>query len=172
MAKLRRIGLQKLAAGRHIVEQVPYGHRGSVLYRRGFKSLLLTTPDLIQEPDIIFGPLALEGHLRHGTDRGHRLPPETERAHPKQVVHRMNFRSGVPFETEANILLAHAAAIVDNLYQGAPGVLDNYPNPVGPRVDGVVEELFDDRGGSLNDFPGGDLVGNLGRELMNDRLRL
>ena len=40
-------------------------------------------------------------------------------------------------------------------------------DPPGAGVDGVLDQLLDDRGGPLDDFARGDLVGEVGRQPMD-----
>ncbi len=57
--------------------------------------------------------------------------------------------------------IAHALAVVDDLYKGFAGILDNKPDIGGPGVDGVFQQFLDGAGGPLDDLPGGYLVGNI-----------
>lgn len=72
------------------------------------------------------------------------------------------------FEGQAGIGLAHAAAVVYHLHQCPAGVAYHHAYLRGAGVDGVLGELLNDRGGTLNDFAGSYLVGYRVGEELND----
>ncbi len=62
----------------------------------------------------------------------------------------------------------HAAAIVDDLNQRAPRILDDYGDFRGSGVDGVFHQLLDHRGRALDNLARRNLVGHGVREELDD----
>ena len=51
-----------------------------------------------------------------------------------------------------------AAAVVDDLDQLDTATTDRHPDPGGAGIDGVFDQLLDDRNRALDHLPGGDLA--------------
>ena len=71
----------------------------------------------------------------------------------------------MPLKAEPRILEGHPLAVVDDLYQGPAGILDNQLDVGGTGIDGVFEQFLHHGGGALHHLTGGNLVGHgLGQE--------
>ena len=62
---------------------------------------------------------------------------------------------------QPGIIGIHAFAIVFDPHLLFAAELDVNRQPTRPGVDGVLDQLLDDRRGSLDHFPGGNLVGEV-----------
>jgi len=67
----------------------------------------------------------------------------------------------MPLETQEGIVAHHAAAVVGNLNEPLAPSLDIHPDPCGPGIECVFEQLLHHRSGPLHHLACGDLVGNL-----------
>ena len=74
---------------------------------------------------------------------------------------------GVPLDRQPRILRLHPLAIVldPHLLLAAPFDVDG--QAARARVDRVLDQLLDDGGRPLDDFAGGNLVGEIGGETMD-----
>ncbi len=70
-------------------------------------------------------------------------------------------------ERELRVRARHPLAVVFDRHQLLAAEIDDDGDPRGAGVDGVLDELLDDGGGTLDDFAGGDLVGEVGRQPMD-----
>ena len=57
--------------------------------------------------------------------------------------------------------------VVADLDALASAIFEEHVDRARAGIDGVLDELFDDGGGTLDDFTGGDLVDQLGRQEMD-----
>lgn len=68
-------------------------------------------------------------------------------------------------EAKQGIGAVHSAPVVGYPDQADAALLELDGDPPGPRVDGVLDQFLDHRGGSLDHLPGGDLAGqDVGKE--------
>ncbi len=98
--------------------------------------------------------------LRNRRNRGQCLAAEAHGVESIEVGGRGNLAGGMTLESHAGVGGRHAAAIIDNLYQGAAGVLEDYRNGCGSGVYGILHELFDYRGRALDNLARSYLVGH------------
>ena len=161
VAKFRFVRFEKLTAYRNIVEQVFNRKNSSLDAGIGFDGFEHGAAD--REPRSQFGvscPRA-QFNLRHCCDRGQRLAAKAHCAQGIEVFCIRNLRGGVTLKSHAGIGLRHAFAVVCHLYKRTPCVLDIYDDLRRLGIDCVLHQLFYDRGRSLNDFAGCDLVGDM-----------
>mgnify|MGYP000848748062 CR=1 FL=1 len=64
-------------------------------------------------------------------------------------------------EGHAGVSLGHALAVVNHLNECTAGVFDDDGDVCGAGVNGVFHQLLDNGGGSLDDFTGSYLVGDV-----------
>jgi hypothetical protein len=57
----------------------------------------------------------------------------------EEVVGTVYLAGGMPFKAEARVAVAHAAAVVYDLYQRTPGILDYKVNLRGTGIHGVLK---------------------------------
>ena len=158
------VALEELAAGRGVVEEVAYGeigaHGGCDRGRLG----------LAEGAHAHFGArfvllaAGAEGHFRHGGDAGQRLASEAVGEDLFEVFGRGDLGGGVPLEAEHGIDRAHAAAVVDDLQQGAAGVGHDHGDLGRAGIDGILHQLLHHGRRPLYDLARGDHVGDLRRE--------
>src|ERR1700737_1893503 len=99
-------------------------------------------------------------NTRNSGDAGQRLSPEPQRLDPDQVGNGAELGRGVSHEGQGEVLGLDAGPVVD--YQDAlqPSAIDLDRNAPRPGVDAVLNQLLDDRRRPLDDFAGGDSVGD------------
>ena len=70
----------------------------------------------------------------------------------------------VPLDRQPRVVRLHALAVVFDANQLLAAELDGDADAAGAGVERVLDQLLDDRGGPLDDFAGGDLVGEIRRQ--------
>ena len=70
---------------------------------------------------------------------------------------------------ESGIVQRHAAAVVADLDALLAAILQHHVDRNRLRIDGVLDQLFDDRRGALDDFTGSDLIDEIGRKNVDTR---
>ena len=160
MGHLDVVGLEEVAAGGHIEEEVLDRNGGAVLGGDGLVGAHLTAFDEDERTRLVFGGLGLEFHVGNGGDGGQCLTTEALGGDVEQIVGAPQLGGGVPLEAEPCILERHSLAVVDNLYQSPAGILDDELDVGGTGIDGVFQEFLDDRGRALHHLTGGNLVGH------------
>ena len=99
---------------------------------------------------------------RGGGDAGERLASKAERADPRKVVFRLEFAGRVTLKGEFDLLRGDSAAVVGHADGGEPAVPRLDGDGARARVERVLDEFLDDRGGALNHLAGGDAGGGRG----------
>ena len=97
-------------------------------------------------------------------DRGNgvqRLAAEAQRAHGAQVIGAGDFARGVALEGKIDLGGGNAAAVVAHAHQAQAALARLDANLRRAGVDGIVQQLFDHRRRTFDDFAGGDLSGYL-----------
>jgi hypothetical protein len=82
-------------------------------------------------------------------------------------VRRIDFTGGETLEGERHLLGRYARAIVGDADQLAAGILHVDADVLCPGVEGVLDQFFDHARRALDDFAGGDLLPEVGRENMD-----
>ena len=160
--ELGLLGLEELAARRGVEEEVADGDGGAGGQAGLFDAEDVAAGDLDQ---------GAGSHLRRRGSRASRretLAMEG-RASPRKPRVAMESRSSevrsleVAWRSKASRAssLDHAVAVVGDADELAAAGFDLDADAGGAGVEGVFEQLFDDGGGALDDFAGGDLVGYL-----------
>ena len=72
---------------------------------------------------------------------------------------------------ELRILAIHPQTVVAHADQRLAAVLDLDPYGVRSGIEGILDELLDDGGRTLDDFAGGNLIGDIPREQLDARAR-
>jgi hypothetical protein len=67
----------------------------------------------------------------------------------------------VAFEGKESVVADHAATVVSDADKAAATGFDFDADVSSSGIEGVLQEFFDDGGGTVDDFAGGDLVGDL-----------
>src|SRR5258705_300869 len=105
--------------------------------------------------------------MRDRRDRRQRLAAETEREDRRQVVGAFDLAGGMALDREAGIVRLHPLAVVLDPHLFLASKLHVDPHAARAGVDGVLDELFDDGGWTLDHFARGDLVGEVGGEAVD-----
>ena len=77
---------------------------------------------------------------------------------------------GVVYEAldrQSGVIRIHSLAVIVHADQLFAAQLDDDIQTTGAGVDGVLDQLLDDRGRALDHFAGGDLVGEVSRKTLN-----
>jgi len=67
----------------------------------------------------------------------------------------------MPLKGHPGIDGSHTGSVVDDLDQGLAGILDDDLDVGGSGVNGILDQLLDDRSGTLDHLTGSDLIGNI-----------
>ena len=102
-------------------------------------------------------------HTADGGDGGQRLAPEAQRADGCQIGGGTELAGGMAQKGGRQLLRRNAAAVVGDADVGQAAVLDLRHDGGGSRVDGVLQQFFDDAGGTLHHLAGGDKIRHMGR---------
>ena len=86
--------------------------------------------------------------LRHRGDAGQGLAAEAERSELAQVLQPLQLTGSVALESEGRLGGGDAEAVVGDADQARAAALDLDLDGAGTAVDGVLDQLLDDRGGS------------------------
>ena len=163
------IRLEELAAGREVVEQV------LDVDARAFRRACFgdRPEDAAVHLDLGAGHLASRARpQRQVRDRGNRrqrFAAKPQRRDCRQIAARPDLAGRVPLQRQLGVIRRHPLAVVFDAHQALAAKLDGHRDASGAGVDGVFDQLLDDRRRALDDLAGGDLVGELDREAMNLR---
>ena len=100
--------------------------------------------------------------MRHRRDRRQRFAAEAERQDRREIVGAPDLARRVPLDRQPRVVRLHPFAVVLDADLLLAAELDVNRQPPRAGVDRVLDQLLDDRGGPLDDFAGGDLVGEVG----------
>ena len=112
----------------------------------------------------------VDGEVRDGGDGGQRLPAKAQRPNVREIAVG-NLGGGVAFNREDEIVLVHAASIVDHADEFAAAVLDRHVDALRAGVERVFDQLLDGGTGPFDYFAGGDAVDEDGIETANGHER-
>ena len=158
------VALEKLAPRGGVVEEVAHREIGSRRGGDGGRFRLAEGARAHFRGGLVLRPPRAERHFRHGRDAGERLPAEAVGEDLLQVLGRGDLGGGVALEAEHGVHRAHAAAVVDDLDERAPGVGHDDGDLARARVHGVLHQLLHHGRRPLHDLARGDHVGNLRRQ--------
>ena len=111
--------------------------------------------------DQIIRRLREQFHLADRRNRSQRFAAKAERHNRAKVVGSFDFAGRVSLKGQNRIVAHHPFAVVGDTNQASPAGFNVYAKARRPRINGVFDEFFDNRSGSLDDFSGGDLIGKL-----------
>ena len=155
--RLRATALQETAPGRKLEEQRTHLRSGARDSRA--RPHALVTAETHQRAVCRGSFFPSGGQREHaaGADARKRLAPKPQRAHACEVAVVGDLGGGVPERAQAQILFVHAGTVVHHANLLQPSLDDFHPHVGGAGIDGVVEQLADDRVRPVDDFSGGDL---------------
>jgi hypothetical protein len=105
-----------------------------------------------------------QAETRDRRNRRQRLAAEAERVDGREIGGRRDLARRVPLDRQLRVLGRHPLAVVFDEHKLLAAELDGDADAPCARVDGVLDELLDDRGRSLDDLAGGNLVRQLERQ--------
>ena len=158
------IGLQELAPRREVVEDVVDFDDGALRRADLDDRRDRAAVDANLGAALLPFRARAQHEVRHRRDRRQRLAAEPERQNGGQILHPPDLARGVALDREAGILRLHAIAIVLHADLFLAAQLDVDGQASRPRVDGVLDELLDDRSRAFDDLSSGDLVREVRRE--------
>jgi hypothetical protein len=104
---------------------------------------------------------------RDRRDARQRLAAEAEGRDGREVLGAADLAGRVPLDREPRVLRGHPLAIVLDAHEALAAELDRHRDTGGAGVEGVLHELLHDRGGTLDDLAGGNLVGQFRRQSLD-----
>ena len=104
------------------------------------------------------GRAGADGEGGDRADARQRFAAKPERGQAVEILERGELRRRVPADRQRQIGRRDAAAVVDDLDQLDAATTDRDPDPGGAGIDGVFDQLLDDRNRALDDLSGGDLA--------------
>jgi hypothetical protein len=96
--------------------------------------------------------------LRDRRDRCESFAAKSESADRGKIFERAYLRRRVTLEREDRVLANHSAAVIRNTHQPSAAELDVDLDTRRSGIDRILDELFYNRSGPLDDFAGGNLV--------------
>ena len=165
VAGLGRGALEELAAGGDVVEQLAHlDDRPRVPRRRlGVGEVAAAIQHLVG--DGFIGRPAEDSGAADAADARQGLSPEAHRADVEQAGVVDELARRVRRERQRHLGRGDAAAVVDHADERPPAVLDLDRDLRRPGVDGVLDELLDDRRRPLDHLAGRDAIDQPRREL-------
>ena len=112
--------------------------------------------------------------VRDRRDARQRLAAKAERPDRAEIVGARDLARGVALDRQPRVLGLHPLAVVFDADQLLAAELDGDGDAPRAGVERVLDQLLDDGRRTLDDFAGGDLVREIGREdggICADRLR-
>ena len=161
MAELYVVAFEELAAGGDVIKEVPdrdVGTHGAGDLPGAF---VLGGGHGHFHTQLLTGHAGTEGHLRHGGDGGQGLSAEAEGEDVMQVIGRCQFGGGMPLEAQHGVVRCHAAAVVDNLDEGAPGIGHHHLHVRGAGIHRILHEFLHHGSRSLDHLSRSNHVCNI-----------
>ena len=155
------VALQELQPRRHVGKEVSDLDRNTGQERP--RALL----GGLAGPDAEYRAAACTLDLRHRGDARQRLTAKTERLDGDEVGKLAQLAGRMADERDSKLRGRNAGAVVADSNRGLPRPAHVDADAPRARVEGVLDELLDDRSRSLDHLAGGDGVGHLRRKHLN-----
>ncbi|MNO78533.1 hypothetical protein D3C76_696780 [compost metagenome] len=164
------LGLEELASGRGIEEQVAHFHRGTHRVRRRLHPRGHVAAFGFHLPGLgSAGGTRGQGQARHRADRGQGLTTEAQAQYPFQVFQLADLAGGVTGQGQRQVVGRNAAAIVTHPQQLDAALLHFHVDTPGAGVQAVLQQFLGDRSWPLDNLAGGNLVGQPRAEQLDAR---
>ena len=154
-------GAQEAPACRQVVEQVAHRHGGA--RRMGGRQRRVMAGRQLRR--VAAGHRRHDVQARHRGDAGQGLAAKAEGLDAHQLGAAGELAGGVAAQRQRQLAGRDAAAVVADADQVDAAAFQGHVDVAGAGIEGVFQQLLDDRGRSLDDLAGGDLVGQLRRQL-------
>ncbi len=155
------VGLEKLAPGRGVEEELAHPDRGP-LGRPAVGGFQDASPGY---PDPVGGqfPRGTGNDFQQGNpgDAGQGLPAEPHGLHPGEGLVAGELAGGVPLQGKQDIVPVHPPPVVGDGDLGKAGTGDRNLDPVGGGVERIFQQFLDHRSRALHHLAGGNLVDHL-----------
>ena len=161
--------LHELHPGGGVVEEIPDADGGALRAAGRLRLAGLAALQMERRAHLRTGGAGKDIHTADGGDGGQRLAPEAQRADGRQIGGGTELAGGMAQKGGGQLLRRNAAAVVGDADVGQAAVLDLRHDGGGARVDGVLQQLFDDAGGTLHHLAGGDKIRHMGRQALDLR---
>jgi hypothetical protein len=159
IGSLGLLSAKELAACGNIEKEVGHFDGGS----RGVSAVLhlvdLAARHLDQGSDRILPATGGETESGDAGDARDRLTAESQGGDGGEISAFPDLAGGMTLKAEKGVGTIHSGAVVSDPDQAGAPTLELNGDPLGPGVDGVLDEFLDYRGGSLDHFPGSHLAG-------------
>ena len=99
--------------------------------------------------------------MGYGANGCQRLAAKTEGPDGKQVLLGLQLGGSMPLERQRHLGRRDPRSVVGHLDQAATTALDAHADGACPGIEGVLDQLLDDRRGSFNHLTGGDGGGDV-----------
>ena len=160
MAEFGLVGAQEFASRRRIEKQVAHFHRGALVVGGGHDHGVHVAAFGLHFPA---GATAIgaggECKARDGTDAGEGLTAKAEGCNAFEIFKIADLAGRVAGDGERQVVLFDAAAVVADADQLDATLFHVDVEPGGAGVQAVFQQLFHHRGGTFDNFPRRDLVG-------------
>ena len=170
---VRRLGgkrAQELAARGHVEEEVAHLDGRALCGAARLEDRRTASPHEDLDSGVVFTARLRSANRLTDAMLGS-ASPRKPYEDPRQISSAILARR-VPLGREQGVVVRHSVAVVAHPNEADTSRFDVDPDPRGVRVDGVFDELFRHAGRSLHDLAGGDLIGEVIGESMDDPHRL
>ena len=158
-AELGGFAAHEFAPRRHVEEEVADLDAGARRMRRRPHGAHSAAVDAHFRGAILRAARARQqAQARHRGDRGQRLATKSQCRDRGKIGERCDLAGRVARERNGKFLRAHANAVVAHANEADAAALDVDVDAVRVRIQGVFDEFLDDRGGTLDHFPGSNLI--------------
>jgi hypothetical protein len=150
---------EKLPARGCVEEQPPHSDRGpSLPGNRG--DPLQSASDHSEQRAFTFSVVSAQREPGYRGDGRESFTAEAEGGHSNEIGGRPDLAGRMPVQRQNRVLSPHSGAVVADLDQNLSAVLQLHSDVTGTGVKCVFNQLLDHRGGTLDDFTRGDLIGH------------
>ena len=161
VAELNVVAFEELAAGGDVVKEIPHRNVGAHGAGDLPGALVLGGGHGHFHAQLLAVHAGTEGHLRHGGDGSQGLSAEAEGKDMMQVLGRCQLGSGMPLEAQHGVVRRHAAAVVDDLDEGAAGIGHHHLHIRGAGIHRILHEFLHHGSRSLDHLSRGNHVRNI-----------
>ena len=114
----------------------------------------------------------MQADLGDTADGGQGFAAEAKGVDVAEIPDLVQFAGGVAGEGQGQIVGVDATAVIDDLDEVAAAVPHFDVEACAASINGVLQQFFDDAGGSFDDLAGGDLINERVRQRLNACHRL
>ena len=161
---LGTVRLQELAPGRNVVEEIADLDGGALRQSGLGHPRLRAAVDADLDAARRAAGAGAQPQVRHRRDARQRLAPEAERGDGGEIAEAADLAGRMALDGQLRIGGSHPLAVVLDADQPLAAQLQRHRHAPGARVERVLDELLDGRGGTLHHLASRNLVGKPGRE--------